>query len=98
MYVLKTYKTKKIKLDDGSEPQKTTFEKIVFCNNKKELDQFLKGSISTIACWFGKNELYTTICELENLDLKPFFKWSYYLQYGKLKRQNSRFSRDRNSV
>ena len=72
MYVLKTYKTRKIKLDDGSEPQKTTFEKIVFCKNKKELDQFLKGSISTIACWFGKNELYTTICELENLDLKPF--------------------------
>ena len=70
MYVLKTYKTRKIKLDDGSEPQKTTFEKIVFCENKKELESFLKGTISTFSCWYGSNELYATICELD--DLKPY--------------------------
>lgn len=69
MYVLKTFITKKVLLSDESEAIKTTFEKLWFCNNKKELKESLKFLLNSNSCLFGKNELYTCIQESCNLNV-----------------------------
>ena len=71
MYVLKTFTTKKVLLSDESEAIKTTFEKLWFCNNKKELKESLKFLLNSNNCHFGKNELYT--CVQESCDLNVIY-------------------------
>lgn len=78
MYLLKLFEVDKIKYNDGSIAEKTTFKSLVFCKNKKELTNFLNGHLGAISVYLGKNNYSFSIVENDdNYYLKGAIIYSF---------------------